>query len=591
MAGMRSDMPVLYTRQSSVRDVIAAFAPATVSNVGLRLRRAGLRARRARRRRHGESVRRARASRSWTSWATAGGCRATRAQHRRRGGGGAARAPPDHARRGADDSQGHAARERHRQQRRERRGGGRRRQRAARPAGGARRAAGVRDGGGAGRLRRGASRQRRAVALGGFVLARSIDPPDVVRLPVPEGLACALLHPHLEVQTGDGAGAARRHGAARGRGAAMGQRRRARRRAVHRATWRSSRDRSRIASPSRSARGWCPGSTQVKAAALAAGALGCRLSGSGPSMFALAPFARHRRRRPVQAMRRAFAGTATRAATSACRRSARAGAQDRDRDELHQHAGQAPRRCRFATAIFAGLAPDGGLYVPGALAGTGRRAVGGCPRRRRSPTSATAMLGPLFGDEICRRPTLRQLLADALELSDSARAARRSAGGARAVSRPDVRLQGRRRARDGAADVALPRREPAAADGAGRDLRRHRQRGGAGVSRRRRHPRGGAVSRRPGERGAGGAVHDARRQRHGRGGRGTFDDCQRLAKQAFADAGAPGARAPDVAPTRSTSAGCCRRCSITARAPRAPGAPGPSPSRCRAATSATSPPD
>ena len=27
-------------------------------------------------------------------------------------------------------------------------------------------------------------------------------PPDIVRLPVPEGLACAVLHPHLAVQTG-----------------------------------------------------------------------------------------------------------------------------------------------------------------------------------------------------------------------------------------------------------------------------------------------------------------------------------------------------------------------------------------------------
>ena len=42
---------------------------------------------------------------------------------------------------------------------------------------------------------------------GGFLLARSQDPPDIVRLPVPDGLSCALLHPHLEVQTG----AARAH--------------------------------------------------------------------------------------------------------------------------------------------------------------------------------------------------------------------------------------------------------------------------------------------------------------------------------------------------------------------------------------------
>jgi homoserine kinase len=37
--------------------------------------------------------------------------------------------------------------------------------------------------------------------LGGFVLARSSDPPDLVRLPVPRGLACVVLHPALEVET------------------------------------------------------------------------------------------------------------------------------------------------------------------------------------------------------------------------------------------------------------------------------------------------------------------------------------------------------------------------------------------------------
>ncbi|HEX8029852.1 MAG TPA: homoserine kinase, partial [Vicinamibacterales bacterium] len=37
---------------------------------------------------------------------------------------------------------------------------------------------------------------------GGFILARSAQPPDIVRLPVPEGLACAVLHPRMEVETG-----------------------------------------------------------------------------------------------------------------------------------------------------------------------------------------------------------------------------------------------------------------------------------------------------------------------------------------------------------------------------------------------------
>jgi homoserine kinase len=37
--------------------------------------------------------------------------------------------------------------------------------------------------------------------VGGFVLARGIEPPDIVRLPVPQGLACAVLHPAIEIET------------------------------------------------------------------------------------------------------------------------------------------------------------------------------------------------------------------------------------------------------------------------------------------------------------------------------------------------------------------------------------------------------
>jgi homoserine kinase len=39
--------------------------------------------------------------------------------------------------------------------------------------------------------------------LGGFVLIRGYDPLDVIKLPVPEGLHCTLLHPNLELKTSD----------------------------------------------------------------------------------------------------------------------------------------------------------------------------------------------------------------------------------------------------------------------------------------------------------------------------------------------------------------------------------------------------
>jgi homoserine kinase len=122
---------------------------------------------------------------------------------------------------------------------------------------------------------------------GGFVLARSASPPDIVQLPVPAGLACAVLHPHLRVQTG----AAR---ALLGPSVPLGD-------AVRQ--WgnlgalvaslflgdRALLSRSLedvIAEPKRAV--LVPGFHQIKAAALAAGALGCSLSGSGPSIFALA---------------------------------------------------------------------------------------------------------------------------------------------------------------------------------------------------------------------------------------------------------------------------------------------------------------
>ncbi len=121
---------------------------------------------------------------------------------------------------------------------------------------------------------------------GGFVLARAAMPPDIIRLPVPDGLSCAVLHPHLEVHTG----AAR---ALLGDTVLLGD-------AVRQ--WgnvgglvaglflsdlpliaRTLED--RVAEPKRAH--LVPGFEAVKRAALAAGALGSSLSGSGPSIFAL----------------------------------------------------------------------------------------------------------------------------------------------------------------------------------------------------------------------------------------------------------------------------------------------------------------
>ena len=122
--------------------------------------------------------------------------------------------------------------------------------------------------------------------LGGFVLIRSYTPLDVVKLPVPQGLACAVAHPHTEVRTEDArrilkkeitlADAIRQWGNLAALVAALYNGDLA-------LLGRSLQD--VVAEPLRSL--LIPGFASVKAAALSAGALGCSISGSGPSVFAL----------------------------------------------------------------------------------------------------------------------------------------------------------------------------------------------------------------------------------------------------------------------------------------------------------------
>ena len=123
---------------------------------------------------------------------------------------------------------------------------------------------------------------------GGFILARSAQPPDIVRLPVPDGLACAVLHPKMEVETGAARkligdqvalkDATRQWANVGGLVAALYTSDLA---LLSRSLVDS------IAEPKRAS--LVPGFFEVKAAAISAGALGASLSGSGPSIFALAP--------------------------------------------------------------------------------------------------------------------------------------------------------------------------------------------------------------------------------------------------------------------------------------------------------------
>ncbi len=121
---------------------------------------------------------------------------------------------------------------------------------------------------------------------GGFVLIRSYHPIDIIKLDVPENLHCTVIHPHIEISTKEsrrllpdqipltdairqwGNTAALVAGLLKSDFALIG---------------RSLED--FVAEPVRSR--LIPGFDRMKRAALDAGALGCSISGSGPSLFAL----------------------------------------------------------------------------------------------------------------------------------------------------------------------------------------------------------------------------------------------------------------------------------------------------------------
>jgi homoserine kinase len=121
---------------------------------------------------------------------------------------------------------------------------------------------------------------------GGFVLVRESNPPDVVRLPVPPGLTAVVVHPDLEIETAQARallGEAVPIGDAVRQSANLG----ALVHALHTGDFallgRALED--AIAEPLRAP--LVPGLAEIKRAAIAAGALGCSLSGAGPSIFAL----------------------------------------------------------------------------------------------------------------------------------------------------------------------------------------------------------------------------------------------------------------------------------------------------------------
>jgi homoserine kinase len=122
--------------------------------------------------------------------------------------------------------------------------------------------------------------------LGGFILIRSYQPLDIVRISAPADLAVAIVHPHIEISTEDARkilrgkitmrDAVTQWGNIAGLIAGLLT-------SDYDLIGRSLTD--VVIEPVRSI--LIPGFHRVKEAALDAGALGCSISGSGPAVFAL----------------------------------------------------------------------------------------------------------------------------------------------------------------------------------------------------------------------------------------------------------------------------------------------------------------
>jgi len=122
--------------------------------------------------------------------------------------------------------------------------------------------------------------------LGGFVVIRSYDPLDIFSIPVPRDLYCTLVHPDIEINTKDARYILRNEVSLKNTISQMGNVAglvAGLMKADYELISRSMVD--VIIEPVRSI--LIPAFNEVKNAAITNGALGCSISGSGPSMFAL----------------------------------------------------------------------------------------------------------------------------------------------------------------------------------------------------------------------------------------------------------------------------------------------------------------
>lgn len=121
--------------------------------------------------------------------------------------------------------------------------------------------------------------------FGGLVLTREVDPPDVISVPVPDRIRCVLVHPDRTIATRE----------ARAKVPGEVPMADVVRQTAHLGAFVAGCYRDDLDLIARSLRDWLvephrsdlvPGFRDVQAAAREAGALGCSLSGAGPSLFA-----------------------------------------------------------------------------------------------------------------------------------------------------------------------------------------------------------------------------------------------------------------------------------------------------------------
>ena len=123
--------------------------------------------------------------------------------------------------------------------------------------------------------------------FGGFVLISSYDPINIIKLPIPKDLYCAIIHPQIEIKTSEARAllgdtiklkdAVTQWGNVGGLVAGLYK-------SDYELIGKSIKD--KVAEPHRSK--LIPGYEAIKESAYNAGAIGCNISGSGPAMFALA---------------------------------------------------------------------------------------------------------------------------------------------------------------------------------------------------------------------------------------------------------------------------------------------------------------